>query len=76
MNIFLDLPGRMYVIESFCSVYDEFARVVLFIKFCKPLYAICVVYIFSDRTARLWRTDQVQALRIFAGHVSDVEVND
>lgn len=27
-----------------------------------------------DRTARLWSTDRVQPLRIFAGHLSDVEV--
>lgn len=27
-----------------------------------------------DRTARLWSTDQPQPLRIFAGHVSDVNV--
>jgi transcription initiation factor TFIID subunit 5 len=27
-----------------------------------------------DRTARLWSTDHVFPLRIFAGHLSDVEV--
>lgn len=28
-----------------------------------------------DRTARLWSTDHQQPLRIFAGHVSDVNVS-
>ena len=28
-----------------------------------------------DRTARLWSTDHIQPLRIFAGHCSDVDVS-
>ena len=28
-----------------------------------------------DRTARLWTTERVAAVRIFAGHLSDVEVS-
>lgn len=28
-----------------------------------------------DRTARLWSTDRVNALRIYAGHLSDVDVS-
>ena len=27
-----------------------------------------------DRTARLWSTDRTTALRIYAGHLSDVDV--
>ena len=27
-----------------------------------------------DRTARLWSTDRVSALRVYAGHLSDVDV--
>jgi transcription initiation factor TFIID subunit 5 len=27
-----------------------------------------------DRTARLWSTDHIYPLRIFAGHLSDVDV--
>jgi transcription initiation factor TFIID subunit 5 len=28
-----------------------------------------------DRTARLWSTDRIAPLRIFAGHLSDVDVS-
>lgn len=28
----------------------------------------------SDRTARLWSCDQIYPLRVFVGHLSDVEV--
>ena len=28
-----------------------------------------------DKTARLWSTDRVSALRIYAGHLSDVDVS-
>lgn len=28
----------------------------------------------ADRTARLWTCEQIMPLRIFAGHLSDVEV--
>lgn len=28
-----------------------------------------------DRTARLWTTDKISAIRIFAGHLSDVNVS-
>lgn len=28
-----------------------------------------------DRTARLWSCDHINPLRIFAGHLSDVDVN-
>lgn len=27
-----------------------------------------------DRTARLWSTDKISALRVYAGHLSDVDV--
>lgn len=30
----------------------------------------------NDRTARLWSTDHFQPLRIFAGHLADVDVSD
>ena len=30
----------------------------------------------SDRTARLWSTDHIYPLRVFAGHISDVDVRD
>ena len=28
-----------------------------------------------DRTARLWSTERINALRVFAGHLSDVDVS-
>lgn len=28
-----------------------------------------------DKTARLWSTDRISALRIYAGHLSDVDVS-
>jgi len=28
-----------------------------------------------DHTARLWSTDRIQPLRIFAGHLNDVDVS-
>jgi len=29
----------------------------------------------NDRTAILWSCDHIYALRIFAGHISDIDVN-
>ena len=28
-----------------------------------------------DKTARLWSTDKINALRVYAGHLSDVDVS-
>ena len=52
---------------------------VLVNKFYSPLCRPRGYYFASasyDRTARLWSTDSAQPLRIFAGHLSDVNVRN
>ncbi len=69
-TFFLKLCVSIFVFMFF--IIPPFHSLTCFVLFCCVLLPTLEQH-YRDRTARLWSTDKIYPLRIFAGHLSDID---